>query len=159
MPPKADFSILPMSSDTVHGVALLAAECFSTPWSESIYQRELENPMGFTLVCLAGESVIGFVNCSFVLDELTLNTLAVSPHFRRQGIARQLWDAAMDKVKDRCAVCFLEVRESNFPARALYESMGFAQNGFRPHYYQAPDEAAVLMAKPLFYRKKGNPQH
>lgn len=135
-----------MTAETVHGVAELAKTCFTTPWSESIYRRELENPQAITFVCIYNHSVIGFINCGYVLDELTLNTLAVSADFRRQGIAHKLWELAVDMIQGVCSVCYLEVRESNLAARSLYESLGFSQNGYRPRYYQQPEEAAVLMS-------------
>lgn len=149
MPPRDDLTISPLTDESVHGVAELAKRCFSTPWSEEIYRREVHNPMGFTLICCNGAEVVGFINCGYVLDELTLNTLAVDEAYRRRGIARRLWDAACEQMRGICTVCYLEVRESNLPARTLYESLGFAQNGYRPHYYQSPDEAAVLMSANL----------
>ena len=39
----------------------------------------------------------------------------------------------------------LEVRQSNAPARALYESCGFAVVGTRRGYYEKPREDALLM--------------
>ena len=89
------------------------------------------------------------IHCNYVLDELTLNTLAVDAAYRRQGIARRLWNAVAELTAGMCRVCYLEVRESNLPARTLYESLGFVQNGYRPRYYQQPEEAAVLMEKKL----------
>jgi ribosomal-protein-alanine N-acetyltransferase len=38
----------------------------------------------------------------------------------------------------------LEVRESNLPARGLYEKHGFHVHGRRRAYYQRPVEDAVL---------------
>ena len=40
---------------------------------------------------------------------------------------------------------FLEVRQSNTPARALYEKNGFTAIGLRKKYYKDPVEDAVLM--------------
>ena len=145
MTQKADLRLEMFSPDNIQGVAALAAECFTTPWSESIYQRELENPQSVGFACMDGRRVVGFIHCNFVLDELTLNTLAVDAEYRRQGIARRLWAAVTEMMAGVCSVCYLEVRESNIPARTLYESLGFAQNGYRPRYYSQPDEAAVLM--------------
>ena len=84
-----------------------------------------------------------------MLDELTLNTLCVDAAYRRQGIARRLWNAVTEMIQGVCTVCYLEVRESNDAARTLYESLGFVQNGYRPRYYSEPEEAAVLMEKQL----------
>ena len=45
------------------------------------------------------------------------------------------------------SVIYLEVRESNHSARALYESLGFTVSGTRKNYYRRGDghEHAVLM--------------
>lgn len=149
MMPKDELPIVPLSVETVHGVAELAKACFTTPWSEAIYQRELTNPMGITYVCTANETVVGFLCCGYVLDELSINTLAVAPMYRRRGIARRLWNAMETRMRGICSVCYLEVRESNHAARTLYTALGFTQNGYRPRYYDAPEEAAVLMSKQL----------
>ena len=39
---------------------------------------------------------------------------------------------------------FLEVRESNYAARALYEKWAFVESGRRRRYYQDPNEDAIL---------------
>lgn len=94
---------------------------------------------------MAGDKAVGMIHCNFVADELTLNTLCVDERYRRRGIARKLWAMVTEMMQGVCTVCYLEVRESNLPARTLYESLGFVQNGYRPRYYSDPDEAAVLM--------------
>ena len=40
---------------------------------------------------------------------------------------------------------YLEVRESNLAARALYEAVGFVTDGTRPGFYQDPREDAKIM--------------
>ena len=142
---RADAGIEMFSDGNIHAVAELAKACFTTPWSEDIYRRELDNPQSVGFVCMIGGEAAGFIHCIFVLDELTLNTLCVAEKYRRQGIARALWSAVTEMMQGVCSVCYLEVRESNLPARTLYESLGFTQNGYRPRYYSQPDEAAVLM--------------
>ena len=42
---------------------------------------------------------------------------------------------------------FLEVRESNVPARNLYKSRDFAEMGIRKHYYSDNGENAIIMMK------------
>ena len=44
---------------------------------------------------------------------------------------------------------FLEVRESNTPAIALYESLGFEKIGVRKGYYDKPKEDAVIYRLPF----------
>ncbi|MBR4201207.1 MAG: ribosomal protein S18-alanine N-acetyltransferase [Oscillospiraceae bacterium] len=155
MTQRAEPQITLFSPENIHGVAALARQCFTTPWSEEIYRRELENPQSVGFVCTDGGNVIGMIHCNFVLDELTLNTLCVAENYRRQGIARRLWAAVCGMMQGVCTVCYLEVRESNLAARTLYESLGFRQNGYRPRYYSEPEEAAVLMEKRLGTETKG----
>ena len=145
MTQRADLKTEMFSPENIRGVAEIAARCFTTPWSEDIYRRELENPQSVGFVCTDGGRVVGMIHCNFVLDELTLNTLCVDAAYRRQGIARRLWQAVTEMMQGVCTVCYLEVRESNLAARTLYESLGFTQNGYRPRYYSQPEEAAVLM--------------
>ena len=145
MTQRADLHIEMFSPENIGDVAAIAKRCFTTPWSEEIYRRELENPQSVGFVCKDGDAVIGMIHCNFVLDELTLNTLCVDTAYRRQGIAKQLWKAVTEMMQGVCTVCYLEVRESNEAARTLYASLGFVRNGYRPHYYSQPEEAAVLM--------------
>ena len=149
MTQRADLPVELFSAENIHGVAELAKCCFSTPWSEDIYRRELENPQSVGFVCTDGGRVVGMIHCNFVLDELTLNTLCVDPEYRRLGLAKRLWNAVREMMQGVCTVCYLEVRESNLPARTLYSSLGFVQNGYRPRYYSKPEEAAVLMEAKL----------
>ncbi|MFR0944555.1 MAG: GNAT family N-acetyltransferase [Clostridia bacterium] len=44
-------------------------------------------------------------------------------------------------------VIHLDVRLSNTPARNLYESLGFVQDGLRKGYYDLPKEDALLMSR------------
>ena len=54
--------------------------------------------------------------------------------------AKTLMDAGVDCL-------FLDVRESNAPARALYAACGFRESGRRSAYYRAPREDAILMER------------
>ena len=69
-------------------------------------------------------------------DEAKLLLCAAASGLRRRGVARRLVEAALVSARARGAErMFLEVRESNHPARALYEACGFSQVGVRPGYY------------------------
>jgi ribosomal-protein-alanine N-acetyltransferase len=75
-------------------------------------------------------------------DESELLNLVVAPEFRGKGIARAL---LRDLVRTHRGSLYLEVRESNLPARNLYNSMGFQEVNIRAKYYQSPPEAAIVM--------------
>jgi ribosomal protein S18 acetylase RimI-like enzyme len=80
------------------------------------------------------------------VDEVELLRVAVHPASRRHGLARLLLTSDAAGVFCGASRVHLEVRESNAPARALYESLGFTEVGKRPRYY-GDGEAAVLYAR------------
>ncbi|MFM7785631.1 MAG: GNAT family N-acetyltransferase, partial [Gammaproteobacteria bacterium] len=76
----------------------------------------------------------------------------VSPVARRRGIARSLLGEALREAAIAGARrCFLEVRESNAPAIALYSAAGFRIDARRKGYYRSADgpEDALLMSREL----------
>ncbi len=86
----------------------------------------------------------------FVLDEGGVGNLAVRPACRRRGLGRLLTEAMVSDARSRgLAFLTLEVRESNIPARRLYESCGFKTAGVRKNDYEKPAEDAVLMTIPF----------
>jgi glycosyltransferase involved in cell wall biosynthesis/ribosomal protein S18 acetylase RimI-like enzyme len=99
--------------------------------------------------CLVAElegRVVGLLATrSPVTDEHEVLWLEVSAAARRCGIATILvsrWLAATR------GDVYLEVRESNTAARALYASLGFQQVGRRADYYTDPTEPAIVMRRP-----------
>ncbi len=145
------FEIVPMGNDTVRQVADIEAECFTSPWSYEAFFRELSNPNARTWVAVSEDgTAVGFLNAYFVLDEASLNNIAVSAAWRRQGIGRALIETAIGYCRQNGMVSFiLEVRKSNLPAITLYEKLGFRKVGERRNFYTLPDEDALLMTKKL----------
>ena len=72
--------------------------------------------------------------------EWELLNIAVDPAYRRRGVADELLGALP------AGRIFIEVRESNAAARALYEGSGFTLIGRRRGYYHLPDEDGIVMA-------------
>src|SRR6476660_8812058 len=67
-------------------------------------------------------SVVGFIVGRQVEDEWEIENIAVTGAARRCGLGTRLLGEFLNLVHDRgCKVIFLEVRESNLAARALYE--------------------------------------
>jgi [ribosomal protein S18]-alanine N-acetyltransferase len=92
------------------------------------------------LVAESGNTVVGFLLWRAVAaDEAEILNLAVQPEFRRQGIALELLNGvSLPRI-------FLEVRESNHAARALYLRAGFEECGHRRRYYDNPSEDGIVM--------------
>ena len=82
-----------------------------------------------------------FPGNSRALPEREILNLAVVPAYRRIGLATQLLQLEFRHK----AIFFLEVRESNFAARSLYERLGFSEISRRKDYYDHPPETAIVM--------------
>lgn len=112
-------------------------------WSAAEYERMLSP--GLVLVADTGEAIAGFLCAKEAAGEWELENIAVAPEFQRRGIARELVRSLVGRVRQSDAsTVFLEVRESNVPARHFYEKHGFVEVGRRHGYYRSPDEDAVL---------------
>jgi len=87
--------------------------------------------------------VLGFlVTRQTAPGEREILNLAVDLHERRRGVARALLEAELGRGKNQW---FLEVRQSNTGAIALYQSAGFWVTGRRESYYSNPIESGVVM--------------
>ncbi|RUO26240.1 ribosomal-protein-alanine N-acetyltransferase [Aliidiomarina minuta] len=81
----------------------------------------------------------GFSICREVAGELTLMNVAVHPSQQGKGLGalllRDIIDYVSDEKAEIKASVFLEVREGNAAAIALYRKAGFRDIGRRPAYY------------------------
>lgn len=119
-------------------------------WSEEALRAGLQNQQTGGAVRLFAarqkEQLVGLAAFQLAGGEASLDTLAVASAARRQGIGRFLLQSALGVLcAEGADCCFLEVRQSNAPAIALYQSLGFAAVGRRPGFYRAPAEDAVVM--------------
>lgn len=141
-------NITRMNESHVAKVAALEKLCFSDPWSETSVASELDNPLSLWLIAEEEGTVLGYVGSQTVLDETDMMNIAVRPECRRRGIAAALIGELVNQLREHGShVLRLEVRESNVPAIALYESMGFTQLGLRKNYYRNPKENALILGK------------
>lgn len=94
-------------------------------------------------VALVNETIAGFlVSRRIDVNEREILNVAVDPEMRRSGVASALIRAEIGRWP---GTHFLEVRESNAPARELYRKLGFKEAGTRPDYYDDPPEPAIVM--------------
>jgi ribosomal-protein-alanine N-acetyltransferase len=124
---------------------------FSDPWSAGNFASSIADPAVY--LCVAESPVaeiVGYAVLRAVSDEGEILNLAVAPSARGQGFARALMaDAMAAAVARRVSTVYLEVRESNRVAIALYETFGFAPAGRRRRYYRLPDEDALVFRAEL----------
>ncbi len=144
---SSSFLIVPMEERHLAQVAALEALCFpADPWSEGLFRNALENPNTAILLAEGTDGkVLGYAVLSAVLDEGSLDNIAVHPSCRRRGIADALLSACVRLGREHLAFLTLEVRPANAPAVRLYKKHGFIPVGRRKNYYDAPKEDALLM--------------
>src|SRR5262249_40554826 len=112
-------------------------------WSESFFAAQCEKPGVFAALCEEG-----FLLARIAADECEILTFAVLPQHQRQGIGRQLLEAALSQAaSSQCRQMFLDVAEDNAQAVRLYEKAGFQTIGRRKGYYEGID--ALLMRKDI----------
>lgn len=134
----------------IDAVARIERASFTDPWSAASFRSLVGNTQVYFAVATAGETLVGYVVAWFVLDEAEIANLAVQGASRGRGTGATLLDAALDAAAGRgISSVFLEVRESNAEARALYASRAFAEIGRRRGYYRRPVEDAVVMRRTL----------
>lgn len=129
-------------------VAELQHRVFTNPWNAESIRWELENTDVARLYLLTDEggTVAAFCACWIVADELHINSIAVDPDHRRQGLARMLMTHVLTEASSAGALAAtLEVRASNTAARSLYETLGFRVEGIRRDYYREPREDALIL--------------
>lgn len=119
------------------------------PWTAGQFESSLNSKNGHILVCTdANATIQGFIVWHSLPDESELHLIAVSPEYRRRGIAGRLLSHWFDNTPARRLL--LEVRAGNHPAQALYRKHGFQNIGLRKNYYTQTDgqrEDAVIMEK------------
>jgi len=95
---------------------------------------------------LPGEppTILGFLITHRIDAEWELENIVVSGSAQRRGVGTRLLAAFIEQVRaENGSAIFLEVRESNQPARTLYRKASFEETGVRKAYYSAPQENAV----------------
>ncbi len=126
---------------------------FGEAWSGSQLIGALAVPDTWVQVANASEGVVGFTLVRRILDEAELMLVAVAPERRATGLGRQLLDGAVAQAVFRGArTMFLEVRDGNAAATAIYRAAGFTEIGRRRDYYSGADQQkfdAITLRMPL----------
>ena len=93
----------------------------------------------------ATSGTLAFLIAHRIDSEWELENIVVAETARRQGVATRLLGEFVAHARaEQGSAVFLEVRESNQGARALYRKAGFTETGLRKSYYSNPPEDAIL---------------
>lgn len=142
-----------LSSNDLDAVLVIEQQAQAHPWTRALFQSSIDSSHHcYVLVC--DNTIVAYAVTSTAADEAELLNITVHPDNQRQGLGRLLLTALCDDFDTRIQTLFLEVRESNQSAIALYDALYFNEVGLRPNYYPAAAgskrrENAIIMAKPL----------
>ncbi len=127
-------------------LAVLEAKCFGDPWTEKMFIDSLSSKYTQAIGAFCEDKLVGYLMWIFVGDAFEILNVATDPLMRRCGIAGRMITLLAGYARE-CGIfnILLEVRESNTPARTLYEKIGFKPVGVRKNYYKNPVENAILM--------------
>ena len=140
-------NILQLKQEHLAQVAALETLCFpAEPWSEqALLVLCRDHGIGFVATNENGD-VLAYVGMTYAADEGSITNVATHPDARRLGLGRAVVSALLQEaVRLGLAFVYLEVRPSNAPAIALYESFGFVCTGRRKNFYRYPTEDALVM--------------
>ena len=135
--------------DDLAAIHAIEVATFPDPWSASAFASLLAAPQGLMSVAMCDGDVVGYLVGWRIGDEAEVANLAVREDRRGQGVGAALLRAFLATL-DAAAppTVYLEVRESNAAAQALYRRHGFVAAGRRKGYYARPAEDAVVMRRP-----------
>ena len=117
-----------MTAADLDQVVAIDQVSFSLPWPASSFKYELNQSQ--TSRCWVAEypagepeaRVIGMAVVWMIIDELHIATIAVLPEYRQMRVGQKLLGVILkDGVTQGAVNAFLEVRETNQAARAMYQ--------------------------------------
>lgn len=155
--------IRPAEVDDAAAVLEIERACAEAPhWSEGIwaqvfsqqslygFEAAIRSPQRQCFVAEQDDEVVGFVVLGILSSVAELESIAVRENARRRGVGCSLCHQAMLWAQTMGAESMeLEVRSVSLAAVALYQSLGFVEEGRRKGYYREPVDDALLMRVPL----------
>ena len=139
----------PMTVGDLGVVSAIETAAYPFPWSRGNFIDSLAAGYIARVLWADRQRAIGYFIAMEGVDEMHLLNLTVAPPEQRRGNACRMLDELVALCRAHGArQLWLEVRESNERARALYLRYGFKHIGVRRGYYPAAagkrEDAAVM---------------
>jgi ribosomal-protein-alanine N-acetyltransferase len=139
--------------DLLDAVLAIEVEAYTFPWTRGNFIDSIAAGYITRALQAADGTLLGYFVAMPGFEEMHLLNITVAPRHQGQGHARTLLAHLYAISREAVAAAvWLEVRESNARARALYLREGFVEAGRRRGYYPAPQgerEDAILMSKAI----------
>ncbi len=116
-------------------------------WSAERYLTMFagSGPRRVALIIEEDARIQGFLVARALDPEWEIENVGIAGPAQRHGLGARLLGEFLDLVRHQGThAVFLEVRESNLAARALYEKWEFVESGRRKRYYSEPEEDAIV---------------
>jgi len=116
-------------------------------WNKSQWERELTDSKRVCIgvIDIETKKLLGLCSAWLILDELHITSIAVDPIHQRKGLGKFLLS---DLIKRSSLLqtnrIYLEVKDTNEPAKAFYKAMGFKTIGNRSNFYKDGSNALLL---------------
>lgn len=135
-----------MTEEDIPEILEIEKRSFISPWTRGMFAQTLESPVAYNFVMTGRQKILGYVIFYQAGLEMHIMNIAVHPDHLRQGIGSDMMQRILETARtNSIEECFLEVRETNFPAQGLYEKLGFKGIGRRKGYYSETNEDAIVM--------------
>src|SRR5699024_1267042 len=143
----ADLTIRKMAIDDIKDVMEVDKVSFQKPWTEDIFQLEIDkNDHAHYFVLTLEQKIIGYAGMWVVIDDAQITNIAILLEFRGYKFSEMLF-------RFICKLVFvmgvkrlsLEVRASNIIAQKMYRKFGMVPGGVRKNYYTDNCEDAIVM--------------
>ena len=128
-------------------------------WSKSQWQKELTDPKRICIGVLELETqkLLGLCSAWLVIDELHITCIAVHPIHQRKGLGKFLMSDLIKRTNSLITnQIYLEVKDTNEPAKAFYKTMGFKSVGNRPNFYKDGSNALIFTKQLNKNHKRNN---
>src|SRR3989344_8096027 len=121
-------------------------ESFEFPWTRDEFARYLDHPRCIGMIAEQKDGkTVGFILYEEHSFKFHIANLAVSPPFRRQGIASQMIASLISALGGRRTKIMFEVRETNLGGQLFLKKQGFIAVDVYPKFYGENDESAYFM--------------
>lgn len=139
-----------MTEQDIDDVALLENETLSNPWSKDQIKYEFcENPCSVIYVIEQDGKIVSYLDFMITFDSATISRIGTLNEYRHRGYAsillKNMIDVCRNNDEDPVIWITLEVRESNEPARKLYEKLGWQYVTIKKNYYEDGENAIYMM--------------
>ncbi len=143
------YSLRQLVNSDIEQIVTIEQQAHSYPWSrDQLLELNGKRSSHYGLFD-ADEVLLGYFYSQNIVGEVSLLNIAVAPQKQGQGLGKYLLQQLIAiSEQAKAESIWLEVRESNQGAIALYQKLGFNEVDRRRDYYPATNgrEDALLMS-------------